>query len=400
MIQISAYRPYTNKEGKTTAGCIPYDSTLESEIKDIQSAKHKTLIETLRNITDDDEKRTFKATNLPCFTVSAICKDWRNSENIVNHTGLICIDIDKHNNEHVEDWAELRDKLFDNGKSIVAAFISASGHGLAIIFKVLPNHHLQVFNTIVGELNLLGIKVDIQCKDVVRVRYSSVDEGARLRDYQSVEYALPSEKFNQVHEPKIEYKHSKNVNSIKTFNHAIENANKWGEFTDGYKHHYLLRVAAYCNLVGMDEDLCKGFVIDTFASSTSIAHKDLIKPISLTYRAYKSQFSTQEIPPPLYTFKQIKWLLTYVKKDLLKSKIEDFGRDTYEGQKDIFTVESKLLCFFMHLIAPDYTWTTRETKKTYPTQKIKQIIPENAILDSCNGTRIWVSKVNLYPLNW
>jgi hypothetical protein len=92
--------------------------------------------------------------------------------------------------------------------------------------------------------------------------------------------------------------------------------------------------------------------------------------------------------------------LTYVKKDLLKSKIEDFGRDTYEGQKDIFTVESKLLCFFMHLIAPDYTWTTRETKKTYPTQKIKQIIPENAILDSCNGTRIWVSKVNLYPLNW
>lgn len=396
---ISAYHPYTNKEGKCTAGCIPYDSTLEQEIEDIINGKHLDIINQLRSITDHEEKRTFKAAKLPCFTVSSVCKDWRNTENIIQHTGLICIDIDAHNNPHIEDWGKLRDDLFINGKSIVSAFISASGKGLAVIFKILPAHHLQVFNTIMHEFAAINIIIDIQCKDFVRVRFSSYDPNAKIRSYDEAELALPNDKYEN-EEPKIKFKPSKNVNSIKTFNHAIDNANQWGQFQDGYKHHYLLRVAAYCNLVGMDENTCKAFVIDTFATKTHITHLDLIKPISLVYRSYKVQHATKQLPVPEYNFKVLKWLLKYIKKDLLKQYIDSYGQDTYIGTDGTYSVDNKLLAFFMHIAAPNYTWTILDTPKKYTIEQIKDIIKPNCLLDSCNGQRVWIDKDFSFPSNW
>lgn len=398
-MHISSYQPYTNKEGKTTAGCIPYDSTLEQEIEDIRNGKHLEVITQLRLIKDQEEKRTFKASKLPCFTVSSICKDWRKTENIVSHTGLLCIDIDGHNNPHIEDWGKLRDDLFNNGKSVVASFISASGNGLAVIFKILPSHHMQVFNTIFHELAYMNIIIDIQCKDYVRVRFSSYDKDAKIRSYEDAEYALPNDKY-QEEEQKIIFKPSKNVNSIKTFNHAVQNANNWGEFKDGYKHHYLLRVAAYCNLVGMDEQTCKSFVINEFLHKTTITQKDLVKPVTLVYRSYKSQHATKQLPTPEYKIKHLKWLLKYVKKELLKKYIDDYGKETYLGYDGTYTVDSKLLAFFMHLVAPNYTWTILDSQNRFTIDEIKDIIKPNCLLDSCNGQRIWVNKEYSFPSNW
>jgi hypothetical protein len=396
---ISAYKPYTNKEGKCTAGCIPYDSTLEQEIQDIIIGKHIDIINQLRAITDQEEKRTFKAAKLPCFTVSSVCESWRNTENIVNHTGLLCIDIDAHNNPHIEDWGKLRDDLFTHGKSIVSAFISASGKGLAVIFKILPAHHFQVFNTIMHELAAINITIDIQCKDLVRIRFSSYDKDAKIRPIEETELALPNDKYEH-EEPKITFKPSRNVNSIKTFKHAIDNANQWGKFQDGYKHHYLLRVAAYCNLVGMDENTCKGFIIDTFGDKTHITQSDLIKPITLVYRSYKAQHATKQLPKPEYSLKILKWLLKYIKKELLKQYIDIYGQDTYVGTDGTYTVESKLLAFFMHIVAPNYTWTILDTPNKYTTEEIKDIIKPDCLLDSCNGQRIWVNKDYSFPTNW
>lgn len=398
-MQINAYLPYTNKEGKCTAGCIPYNSTLEDEIEQIKDGTHLEVITKLRAITDQEYKRTFKAAQLPCFTVSSICKDWRKTENIVSHTGLLCIDIDGHNNPHIDDWGKLRDDLFNNGKSIVAAFISASGNGLAVIFKILPAHHMQVFNTIMHELAYLNIVIDVQCKDYVRVRFSSYDPDAKIRPYEETELALPNDKY-QDEEPKIQFKPSNNVNSIRTFKHAIENANEWGKFQDGYKHHYLLRVAAYCNLIGMKEDICKSFVINEFANKTHITQSDLIKPVTLVYRSYKTQHATKQLPKPEYSFKILKWLLKYVKKELLKQYIDDYGKETYTGTDGTYTVDSRLLAFFMHIAAPNYTWTILDTPNRFTIQEIKDIIKTDCLLDSCNGQRVWVDKDYSFPLNW
>lgn len=396
-MQISAYHPYTNKEGKTTAGCLPYDSTLEQEIDAIQTGKHLDVINELRHIEDHEQRRTFKAAKLPCFTVSSICKDWRKTENITAHTGLICIDIDAHNNQHITDWPKLRDDIFINGKSVVACFISASGKGLAVIFKILPAHHFQVFNTIAHELATINITIDVQCKDLVRVRFSSYDPDARIRH--DAELALPNDKY-QDNEPKIQYKPSRNVNSIRTFGHAIDNADQWGKFEDGYKHHYLLRIAAYCNLVGMDESTCKGFIIDTFAQRTHINNTDLVKPITLVYRSYKAQHATKQLPAPLYTFKVIKWLLRYISKDLLKQHIDKYGQDTYTGIDGTYTVDSKLLAFFMHILAPNYGWTILDTPNKFLIEQIKDAIKPDCLLDSCNGQRIWIDKQYSFPSNW
>ena len=103
---------------------------------------------------------------------------------------------------------------------------------------------------------------------------------------------------------------------------------------------------------------------------------------------------------PEYSFKVLKWLLKYVKKDLLKLHIDNYGQETYFGEDGTYSVDNKLLAFFMHLVAPNYTWTILDSPNKYTKEQIKDIIEPNCLLDSCNGQRIWVNKDYSFPSNW
>lgn len=401
-VKISSYYPYTNKDGKITAGLIPYDSTLEQEINHIKNGTHKELIEKLYSIEDKQERRLFKASHLPCFTVSVVCKDWRNSDNIVNHTGLICIDIDKEKNKHIKDWGELRDAFFSNSKSVVAAFISASKEGLAIVVKIMEYYHSDVFNSIMVELEKNGLIIDIQCKDKVRLRFTSYDPDAKIRPYEDAEYMIPSEEYlnNVKKQSSIKYFPTSNINGISSFKNAMNYANSWGEYTEGQKHYHLIRVASYCNRIGMELDLCKNFTRKYYGDKIPLKDSALIEPIEYIYKCYKSQYATKIPPKPEYTIKQLKWLLNYINKQLLKSKIIQYGNDTFVGtEKQIYNVNSKLLAFFMHILAPEYTWTTKNIGEHYSVEEIKDLIPENAYLDSVNDSRVWCCKTYKIPLD-
>lgn len=401
-IKISSYKPYTNKDSKVTAGLIPYDSTLEDEINHIKNGTHKDLIDKLYSIEDKQERRLFKASNLPCFTVSVVCKDWRNSDNIVNHTGLLCIDIDKEKNKHINDWGELRDAFFNNSKSVVAAFISASKEGLAVIIKIMESYHIDVFNSIMIELEKQGLIIDIQCKDKVRLRFTSYDSDAKIRPYEEAEYMLPTEEYlnNCKKESSIKYLPTSNINSINSYKNAMDYACTWGEYSDGQKHYHLIRVASYCNRIGMDIEHCKNFTRKYYGDIILLKDSALIEPIEYIYKCYKSQFATVMPPKPKYTAKQLRWLLNYIDKQLLKKHIINFGKDTFAGtDKFIYNVDSKLLAFFMHILAPEYTWTINNIGQHYSVEEIKDLIPINSYLDSVNDSRVWCCKTYKIPLD-
>ena len=401
---LSSYKPYTNKQGVTTAGCLPFDSTLEDEIMSIIDGSHEPVISALRGINDRSEKHKYKAANLHCFTASVICRAWRNTENIVNHTGLICIDIDGADNPSMEP-AKLRDEIFKMPEC-AASFVSASGNGVAAIFHIIPGHHVPCFETLQGYFKTIGVTVDSKCVDLVRLRFTSYDSGAKYRP--DPELLMPDlEYINKRQQEEFYYTPNALVNSYANFLNGVRFANKRYEFKVGSRHWHLMHIASYCNHIGMTRENCERFTIQHYQKQKisppqikDLADSDLLEPIRNVYRSYKKQFATMKPLPKPYTIMNLKWLLNLVSKDLLRENIYKFGRETFIGGKETHTVESKFSAFFMHLLAPDMSWTILPGHTAFTNKDIKNNVPDNAYLDTCNGSRVWCCKTNKIPLSW
>ena len=67
------------------------------------------LIHKLRHIEDIDERRNFKGKNLPAITPSGTFSDPRNQSNLIQHSGLIQMDVDHKDNPYV-DMKELKNE--------------------------------------------------------------------------------------------------------------------------------------------------------------------------------------------------------------------------------------------------------------------------------------------------
>src|SRR5262245_28391104 len=149
-ITISAYEAWINKEGKAMPGCKPYEVDFYTEMFRIRDGHYKPVIDACRAITNKEERNKFKCEKLPSLSISAVCKNWRKLENVDHHTGLLNLDIDYAGNEHIENWEELRDIIFQR-PLVVCAFLSASGKGLSFVVKIDPAEHKDVFFSIVDE---------------------------------------------------------------------------------------------------------------------------------------------------------------------------------------------------------------------------------------------------------
>jgi hypothetical protein len=403
-IKISAYKPYTNKEGKTNPGCIPFDSDLLTELNNIKTGFYSDIIQQCRAITDHSERNYFKAKNLPSLTISAICKDWRKETNVIEHTGFLTFDVDQDHNPGITDWPKLRDEIFKSDK-VVTCFLSASGKGLAFVVKIIPAHHKDVFFSIEHEFKkLLNIVVDKSGKDVVRLRFVSHDEGLKVKDnIDLVPITLPSEEYLKLKKNggNMIIKYSSKADSLQTFLHAVNFASNKLEFADGTKHWHLVHVAGYCNSVGMDKDFCITMAIKYYSEKTTIPDDNIKLPIESVYKSYKNQHATLPLPPAPYTFKQVKWLLSKIRKPLLKRYIYQFGADSYIGERPhSIMVSSKLLAFFMWMVAPEYTWTINQADEMFTNDECRDAVPDNCYLDTCNNSRVWCSKETNYPINW
>jgi predicted P-loop ATPase len=94
----------------------------------------------------------------------------RKDDAIRNHSGFIAIDID-----NVENIEETR-KHLSNDPYTYAVFISISGNGLCVIYRIDGSRHLDAFNGIASYLyNTYQLIVDQSCKNVARARFVSYD---------------------------------------------------------------------------------------------------------------------------------------------------------------------------------------------------------------------------------
>lgn len=146
-----------------------------------EASSHK-LIQEIR-MTEDKTERTRLKSGLPCATISAICLDGRKADDDFEHTGLICIDIDGQDNPGFGSGAELKAEVCKVAE-VAYCSLSASGNGCFAIFRLShPENHLGHFLALQRLFkSRLGIVIDVQCKDVKRLRFASYDSEPYIND--------------------------------------------------------------------------------------------------------------------------------------------------------------------------------------------------------------------------
>lgn len=146
----------------------------------LRSEKYAKEIQDLRQLEEKAMRDQIKA-SLPAITVSGLFNPSRKAENMVKHSGLICIDIDAKGNEHISNFTALKQELFKI-ENVAYAGLSASGNGFFLIIPITyPNQHQAHFKAIEKDLARYGLNIDPAPKNVASLRGYSWDSEALFR---------------------------------------------------------------------------------------------------------------------------------------------------------------------------------------------------------------------------
>lgn len=196
-----------------------------------QSKEYVKEITALRDPEVTKEQRDKIKATFPAVTISGSFTK-REAAGLIQHSGFICLDIDKGIND-VADWPALRDSLM-NCDNVYFAALSASGQGVFCLVPVaFPHKHKQQAIQLMKDFEkATGLKPDQSCKDVCRLRGISHDPGAKFNQAVIKYYGV-------YHEPEKEYKRysTKNHSPIETAIKMIREAEK------GTRHETILRAS-------------------------------------------------------------------------------------------------------------------------------------------------------------
>lgn len=159
-ILISYYKDTLDQKNK--------DTGVDDFLNGIRNGKWQDVVLKVRTLTDKKERTELKK-KCPLVTVSGSFTD-RKDTSLRKHSGLIAIDLD-----NIENPNETKE-LIASDKYVYAAFISISGNGLCVIFRIDGSKHLESFEGIAAYLyETYQIIVDQSGKNVGRARFVSYD---------------------------------------------------------------------------------------------------------------------------------------------------------------------------------------------------------------------------------
>lgn len=150
------------------------------------SAENLKLIETIQQakanyyLTGDVEEKA-KAdkakAKLPAVTISGTFKGRRTKDTILQHSGLIALDIDELTESGEPE--EVRDQLIQLDEVLFSS-LSASHTGVfAIVRLAYPELHTEHFLQLVKDMDYIGYSLDEPCKDTTRLRVLTYDPDAK-----------------------------------------------------------------------------------------------------------------------------------------------------------------------------------------------------------------------------
>ena len=162
--QISVYNGVTDNIGTTTSlGTFLFCKEYKDDILRLRAVF-------------DKEKRNALKRSLPQATISGVFSPTRAKNNLSQHSGLICVDIDAKDNPDILDWETLKQDL-SVLPQIAYCALSVSGKGLFLVIPLrYPEKHLKQFRQLQIDFRKMGIMIDSACSDITRLRCLSYDE--------------------------------------------------------------------------------------------------------------------------------------------------------------------------------------------------------------------------------
>lgn len=247
----------------------------------INSRKHKDRIDLIRAMETKKQRDDEKAL-LPCITPSGTF-NYRHEKGIIKHSGLVQFDIDYKGNEHIDNFETLSHEI---GKLPYVAYcgFSASGYGIwGLVPIAYPDKHKLHLQALKNVFKQFGIKCDSAPSNVASLRGYSYDDKAYIN-----ENACLFTQVSRAQDIKVTRNGNYEATIEQRFDRAIKKTQQNELFMDGAKHSFLVRLAGYCNAVGIDYDTCVSLVEQNFRGLTG-ADIDLEKPIANVYKGYKNQ---------------------------------------------------------------------------------------------------------------
>lgn len=160
--EISEYRNIRHTDNGTI-------TNVQEFLDKVKYGHWKSIATNIAIIEDPDERAELKKETLPYVTISGRFGR-RTKEDLIKHSGFICIDFDK-----LEDIDCTIEKL-KNDPYTFAMFKSVSGRGLAVLVKIDGRRHLDAYLGLeTYYANKLGEITDRSCKDTSRARFVSYD---------------------------------------------------------------------------------------------------------------------------------------------------------------------------------------------------------------------------------
>ena len=150
-----------------------YKYTLHDAYNYIIGDDAKLTTATLRQITDAQQARDFKAANFDYCTFSGIFNK-RSDKELKQHSGLLCLDFD-----HLKNLEEVRQQLLnDDYFETQLLFVSPSGNGLKWIIEIdlSQTTHADYFRAVANYLKqTYNVDVDKSGKDISRACFLPYD---------------------------------------------------------------------------------------------------------------------------------------------------------------------------------------------------------------------------------
>jgi len=250
----SVYKePITNK--------IPYSSADLQQIYEIikgDSFAERTI--KLRSFTNLDEAKRFKVYKFEYATFSGVFYE-RAAHRIIKLSINICIDLD-----HIGDSYAIQQiiKLILDKFPPALMFISPSGDGLKIVFKVNPENgtHSQYFQALQRFFaDEIGFEIDKSGSDICRACFLPHDPDAYYNPDSDILDNAFIDSFPPV-DGKTEIKHEKiqppalsiTQSSDEKINHLLTWLNKRERFNNGNRNNYVSKLAYACNRYGISEN--------------------------------------------------------------------------------------------------------------------------------------------------
>ncbi len=189
----------------------PRESKKISEIiRLIRNGDFKKEIDLLRAyIAEGNSEEASKIkSKLHSFTPAGVFDGARNGESLTEYSNVLHLDFDKLTQEQIDDFKN----LFRTDSSVLAFFVSPSGNGLKVFFKIddsPANHTLNMKKLFRYAKSKWSLPPDEQCIDLPRLCFMSYDPEAYFNaDAELVSYDIAEslEEAFQLAESKKEYK--------------------------------------------------------------------------------------------------------------------------------------------------------------------------------------------------